>query len=416
MNRRAILKLGTAAGLCSPDWLNASLSNPKAQNVIHIFLPGGIAHQDTWDYKPYNAPEYKGPFLGIKTKIDDVIFSSLLERTASISDKITVIRSMTHNEAAHERGVHNMLTGYRPNPSIQYPSFGSIISHELGPQHNLPSYVLVPSQFAPENGTGYLSTKYGPFSLGSNPEDPNFKVRDLTVPLEITQDHLNRRKNLLKIIDDNFQQIAKSDAVDAMSSFYEKAFGLISSKHAQDAFNLSDESDHIKELYGKNAAGMRFLMARRLVEVGVRMVTVNYGSWDHHNNIRDSLLSQTPNFDKAFAALITDLHERGLLKSTLVMVTSEFGRTPKINNTNGRDHWPSVFSIVLAGGGLKPGTVYGKSNALSSEPEENPVTPEDLAATMYHLMGIDYTKKLSTSDLRPIDIVKDGSVLKDILL
>jgi uncharacterized protein (DUF1501 family) len=200
-----------------------------------------------------------------------------------------------------------------------------------------------------------------------------------------------------------------------MDSFYQNAFNLISSSQAKDAFDLEKESIKTKENYGNNSAGMRFLMARRLVEAGVRMVTVNYGSWDHHSNINSAMISQAPNFDRAFSALISDLSDRGMLDSTLVLVTSEFGRTPKINATNGRDHWPKVFSTVLAGGGVKEGFSYGKSDSLSSEPEENPVSPENLAATMYSLMGIDYEKRLMTSDLRPIDIVRSGEIIKEIL-
>jgi len=416
MNRRTILQVGAAAGINLPFWLKANeATKVKATSVIHVFLPGGVAHQDTWDYKPNGSPEYRGPYSGIKTKISDVFFGELLGETAKISDKLTVIRSMTHGEAAHERGVHNMLTGYRPSPAIQYPSFGSIVSHELGGRNNLPPYVLVPNQFAPENGTGYLSTKYGPFSLGSNPENSDFKVKDLNVPLGIDDNQLQRRRLLLDTVDNHFKNLEKSDAVQAMDSFYQNAFNLISSSQARDAFDLNKENLKTKEMYGNNSAGMRFLMARRLVEAGVRMVTVNYGSWDHHSNLNSAMKGQAPNFDKAFAALIRDLSDRGMLNSTLVMVTSEFGRTPKINATNGRDHWPKVFSAVLAGGGVKEGFAYGKSDALSSEPEENPVSPENLAATMYSLMGIDYEKRLMTSDLRPVDIVRGGNILDEIL-
>jgi hypothetical protein len=415
MNRRTILQVGAAAGINLPFWLKANETKAtKATSVIHIFLPGGMAHQDTWDYKPNGSSEYRGPFSGIKTKISDVFFGELLKETAKISDKLTVIRSMTHGEAAHERGVHNMLTGYRPSPAIQYPSFGSIVSHELGGRNNLPPYVLVPNQFAPENGTGYLSTKYGPFALGSNPENSDFQVRDLNVPLGINERQLQRRRRFLDIVDNHFKNIEKSDSVQAMDSFYQNAFNLISSSEARDAFDLNKETTKTKENYGNNSAGMRFLMARRLVEAGVRMVTVNYGSWDHHSNLNSAMLSQAPNFDQAFSALISDLSDRGMLDSTLVLVTSEFGRT-KMNSTSGRDHWPKVFSVVMAGGGTKQGFSYGTSDSLAMEPDENPVSPENLAATMYSLMGINYEKRLMTSDLRPVDIVRDGKILTDII-
>lgn len=416
MNRRSLLKTGFA-GLSIPVLANQpdKLVEAKAKSIIQIFLPGGMAHQDTWDYKPNGSPEYRGPFEGVKTKIDDVFFGETLKETAKISDMLTVIRSMTHGEAAHERGVHNMLTGYRPSPAIKYPSIGSIVAHELGGRNSLPPYILVPNQFAPENGSGYLSTKYGPFSLGSNPEDNSFKVKDLQAPMDIDSSRFSRRKSILQTVDNSFSIQQNSDQVKAMQTFYDNAYELMSNKNAVEAFDLSKESESTKENYGKNSAGMRLLMARRLVEAGVRMVTVNYGGWDHHSNLKNAMLSQAPVFDKAFASLINDLKERGLLDSTLVVVISEFGRTPKINSTNGRDHWPRVFSTVLAGGGIKKGFAYGTSDALASEPDSSPVSPEDLAATIYNLLGINYEKRLMTSDLRPIDIVREASVIKDLI-
>jgi hypothetical protein len=414
MYRRNFIKLGTAGGLFLPDILKANNPAPKAKSVIQIFLPGGMAHQDSWDYKPNGPSEYRGPFGGVKTKIPDVFFGELFKDTANIADLLTVIRSTTHGEAAHERGTHNMLTGYRPSPAIQYPSYGSIISHELGIRNKIPPYVVVPNQFAPENGTGYLSTAFGPFALGSNPEDSNFKVRDLQS--SVNESQLSRRKSILKTTDEYFISNQQSDAVEAMGSFYENAFNLMSSTQAIDAFDISKESINTKEMYGNNSAGMRLLMSRRLIEAGVRMVTVNYGSWDHHSNINSAMRSQAPNFDKAFAALIFDLKDRGLLDETLVMVNSEFGRTPKINSTGGRDHHPKVFSTIMAGGGIRKGMAYGSSDALASEPDNDPVTPEDLAKTMYHLLGINSEKRLMTSDLRPIDIVRGGNVIQKILI
>ena len=388
----------------------------KAKAVIQIYLPGGISHQDSWDYKLNSPTEYRGPFAGIKTKIGGVIFGELLKNTAAVSDNLTIIRSMTHGEAAHERGTHNMLTGYRPNTALQYPSFCSVINHELGSQNNLPAYVFMPRQFAPENGTRYLSTKYGPFTLGSNPEDPNFTVRDLAPPADVTDFTFNRRKSLLGAVDEHFMQLeGRVDAVKAMDTFYKDAYNMISSQQAREAFLLTKESEATREMYGKNAAGQRLLLSRRLVEAGVRMVTVSYGGWDHHSNLKQAYEQNMINFDKAFAALIIDLKQRGLLDTTLVMVTSEFGRTPKINNTSGRDHWPRVFSTVLAGGGTKAGYAHGTSDALASEPDSDATSPSDLAATMFQLMGIDHNKKLMTTDLRPVLIAYDCEPIAQII-
>ena len=417
MNRREFIRVGAAGSMLLPDFLRAQSQNKaKATSVVQIYLPGGMSHQDSWDYKSFAPSEYRGPFDPIKTKIDDVTFGSLLKETAKISDNLTVIRSMTHGEAAHERGTHNMLTGYKPSPALSYPSFGSVISHELGNRNNLPAYVLVPNQFAPENGTGYLSTKYGAFSLGSNPEDPGFAVKDLNSPKDINDKSFDRRRSLLGAVDEHFKtRESHVDAIKAMDSFYNDAYAMMSSTQARESFDLSKESDVVKDAYGRNAAGQRLLLSRRLIEAGVRMVTVTYGGWDHHSNLKQAYEQNMINFDRAFATFITDLKQRGLLSSTLVMVTSEFGRTPKINATNGRDHWPRVFSTVLAGGGVKSGYAYGTSDALASEPDNNPVTPGQLAATMYSLIGVSPRKKLMTPDLRPIEIVYNDSPIEDIL-
>ena len=207
----------------------------------------------------------------------------------------------------------------------------------------------------------------------------------------------------------------KSDALSAMDSFYQRAYAMISSKEAREAFNLAAESDALKEKYGKNSAGMRMLMARRLVEAGVRFVSMTYGGWDHHTGIAKSMQGQLPPFDKAFAALINDLEERKMLDSTLIMVSTEFGRTPKVNKDEGRDHWPKVFSIVLAGGGIKRGNIHGSSDATGADPDSDPLSVEDMSATIYHCLGINPEKKLLAPGGRPIDIVRGGKVVEDLL-
>jgi uncharacterized protein (DUF1501 family) len=386
-----------------------------AQSVIHIFLPGGVSAQESWDPKPYAPIEYRGAFGTVKTKIDGQLFGELLGETARIADKITVVRSMSHGEAAHERGTHNMFTGYRPSPAIQYPSFGSVISHEYGPRHNLPPYVCVPSLPNPYAGSGYLSPSFGPFSLGADPGDGNFTVRDLQLANGVNAQRFSRRQNLLEAVDAHFKSLEKSDALDAMDSFYQRAYAMISSKEAREAFDLKSESDALKEEYGRNSAGMRMLMCRRLVEAGVRFVSMTYGGWDHHTGLEAGFKQEMPSFDKAFAALIRDLDRRHVLDTTLVMVTSEFGRTPKVNENGGRDHYPKVFSIVLAGGGIKRGTIYGASDATSTEPADNPLSVEDLASTVYHQLGIDGEKTLISPGGRPIDIVRGGKVVTDLI-
>ena len=387
----------------------------KAKSVIHIFLPGGVAAQETWDPKPYAPIEYRGPLSSIDTALPGVRFGEMLKDTAKIADKLTIIRSMSHGEAAHERGTHNMFTGYRPSPALQYPSMGSVVSHELGPRKNLPPYVCIPNQPNPYASSGYLSAAFGPFSVGGNPEDKAFSVRDLALPKGLTEQRFERRKQLLAAVDDHFRTVEKSDAVAAMDSFYQRAYSLISSAEAREAFNLSAEPDALRDEYGRTAPGQRMLLARRLVESGVRFVSLTAGSWDHHERIQEGIKNNVPDLDRAFAALIRDLDKRGMLDSTLVMMTSEFGRTPKINKDGGRDHWPRVFSVVMAGGGFKKGYVHGASNATASEPENDPVTIENFATTVYKQIGIVGEKELMAPGNRPIEIVKGGQVIEELL-
>ncbi len=424
-DRRDFLQVGLMGGLglALGDLLRleaAAAESPvakegTAKSVIHIFLPGGMAAQETFDPKVYAPIEYRGPVGSIPTKLPGVQFSEYLRNTAQIADKITVVRSMTHGEAAHERGTHNMFTGTRPSPAVQYPSFGSVVSHEFGPRANLPPYVCIPSLPNTYAGTGYLGSAYGPFSLGSDPANGGFAVRDLSLPNGIDAQRFAERREMRSVIDAHFSKLEKSDCLDGMDSFYQRAYSLISSDKARAAFDIKAEPDKLRDEYGRNEAGQRMLLARRLVESGVRFVSLTYGGWDHHDNIKNAMAGQLPVFDQAFAALIRDLDSRGLLSSTLVMVSSEFGRTPKINATAGRDHYPKVFSIALAGGGIKRGYIHGSSDATSNEPDLNPLSVEDLAATVYTQLGIDPAKNLIAPGNRPLHIVKDGTLVKELL-
>ena len=387
-----------------------------AKSVIQIFLPGGMAQQESFDPKPLAPSEYRGPYGAINTVIPGVQFSENLKELAKLADKMTVIRSMSHGEAAHERGTQNMFTGYRPSPALQYPSMGSVIAHELGSKNNLPPYVCVPNVPNIHANSGYLSSAYGPFGLGADPSNKGFKVRDLNMPDGVGEDRFCRRKSLLKTVDEHFRSIENSDALDSMDAFYQHAYKLISSQQAREAFDLSKEPDKLKDMYGRTQAGQRMLLARRLAEAGVRFISMTAGGWDHHDNIKEGIKNNLPPVDKAVAALLRDLEDRGMLDSTLVMLTSEFGRTPKINKNNGRDHWPRVFSVMLAGGGVQKGLIYGKSNALAAEPEEDKVGVADLATTVYNQIGINADKELLAPGGRPVEIVAGGRVIEDLLI
>ncbi|MDG1672067.1 MAG: DUF1501 domain-containing protein [Akkermansiaceae bacterium] len=425
-SRRGFLQVGLLGGLglTLPQFLKMEAQGAQkdyktregvAKSVIQIFLPGGMAHQESWDPKPYAPSEYRGPFSPINTTIKGEKFSQYLKATAKVADKMTIIRSMAHGEAAHERGTHNMFTGYKPSPALEYPSMGAVVAHELGVRNSLPPYVCVPNVPNEFANSGYLSSAYGPFAIGADPSRADFKVRDLNLPGEVDDKRFSRRRSLLETVDNHFRELEKSDALDSMDAFYQHAYSLISSQEAREAFNLKAEPEPLRQKYGMNQPGQRMLLARRLVEAGTRFVSLTAGGWDHHDNIKNAMSTTLPPVDQALATLISDLDERGLLDSTLVMVTSEFGRTPKINATGGRDHWPRVFSVALAGGGTHRGMIYGSSDALGAEPEEDRVEIEDLATTVYNQLGITGDKELMSPGDRPIEIVDGGNVIDGIL-
>ncbi|WP_442510231.1 DUF1501 domain-containing protein [Novipirellula sp. SH528] len=424
-SRRGFLAAGTLGtiGLSLPELLMRQAAaeqkqydfvEAKAKSVIHIFLPGGLAQQESFDPKPYSPLEYRGELKTIKTNTGEV-FCETIPQLAKRADKFSVIRSMSHGEAAHERGTHNMFTGYKPSPALQYPCFGSVVSHEYGPRNNLPPYVCipnVPNEFA---GTGYLPSSFGAFALGSDPNRSDFKVRDLNLAGGVDQERFTRRKSALEVVNSHFTSATQADNIEAMNTFYQRAYDLLDTPAAREAFDIEKEDAKMRDRYGRNDAGQRMLMARRLVEAGSRLVTLTYGGWDMHANITGAMRNTTPALDVALSALLDDLSERGMLDETLVMVSSEFGRTPKINKDAGRDHWPKVFSVMLAGGGIKGGSIYGASDSTASEPEENAVSPADLATTMYRLLGIVADKELMAPGDRPIEIVDGGKIIEPLL-
>ena len=429
--RREFMRVGWlgGVGLSLGQYLNLqaqaeqSQMVAKAKSVIHIYLQGGFAHMDSFDPKPDAPAEYRGILSPIPTSIPGTYFSSHMPYSAKVADKITVVRSMTHTEVDHSRGEHSMFTGYRPSPALVYPSMGSVVADQLGVRQAMPAYVCVPNQGSQFLGSGYLSNSCGPFALGTDPARSNFTVRDLNLAKGVDEDRFQRRKDLKNLVDDHFRSQLQDDAVSTMDSLYQRAYDLLSSSEARGAFSLKGESDETKELYGmkphgpvlRPSAGARFLIARRLVEAGARFVTVTYGAWDTHAFHYRSIEPQLPDFDRAFAGLISDLDQRGILDSTLVMVTSEFGRTPKINAGGGRDHWPRVFSIVMAGGGVRRGYIHGASDALAAEPADAPLSVEDYVTTVYHLLGIDASSSLMSPGDRPQPIVLNGTVARDLL-
>lgn len=397
----------------------ASAGDAKADAVLQIFLQGGLSHHESWDPKPDAPAEYRGEFGAVDTKVDGLQLGQLMRRTARIADRLTILRSMTHSEAAHERGTHGILTGYAPSPAITYPSMGSVVAHELGGRKALPPYIAIPNAQELYLGTGYLSSSFAPFAPGGDPNRRGYKVRDLEAPNGISKDRAARRRALLADLDHDFAaqhaDVAQQDAVVATQRFYEQAYELATSKEAKEAFRIDKEPRKLRDAYGRTSIGQQLLMARRLVQAGARWVTVRSGGWDHHQRIGSAIRGRLGQFDLAFSTLIRDLEKRGMLERTIVLVVSEFGRTPRINANGGRDHWPRVFSVVAAGSRYRRGHVHGASDEIGANVAEDAVSPADLAATTFSLLGIEPEKRLLAPGGRPIDIVRNGRVLREVL-
>ncbi|MEM1296591.1 MAG: DUF1501 domain-containing protein [Verrucomicrobiota bacterium] len=391
-----------------------------AKSVIQIRLGGGVAAQESWNPKPESPLEYRGPFGVSKTPIPGIVLGELMPETAKIADKLTVVRSVVGKIPDHGQATYHVMRGYPMTPALKHPTIGTVVNHEFGPRSALPTYVAIGEA---SDETGYLGAQYGPFTTGSDPAKNGFQIRDLTLPNGLDLETFESRKRVREIINAQFRKLESSQApLDTMDAYYQKAYDMISAPEVQAAFDLSQESEKLKSNYGKglfeqagSQAGMRMLLARRLVESGVRFVSMSYGEWDHHTAIKTNFETNMPAFDRAFATLIRDLDERGLLDSTLVWVVSEMGRTPKVNKVAGRDHWSRVFSLGMAGGGLKRGAFFGDADATSSEVAQDGVPLADLHATLYHLIGINSDKELMADGARPMEIIDGGNVVEDIV-
>ena len=391
----------------------AGRTTGTADSAILIWLGGGPSHIDTFDPKPDAPLEIRGNFKAINTNAPGIQLAEPLSRTARVMDKLCVVRSVTSPTAAHEIGTHYMLTGFLPLPGFAVPSYGAVTSHLLGPRSALPPYISI-QQPGSEMGAGFLGASLNPFCPGGDPANPNFQVRDLNPPTSISQEKADRRRALREVVDNAFRQHERgSDTAKAVDSFYNRAYTLLSSSEARAAFDLKQEKDELRNAYGRNNFGQSLLLSRRLVEAGVRFSTVSLGGWDNHSNIFHALGDgHLPMFDQSFATFISDMSQRGLLERTLVVVMGEFGRTPIINRDAGRDHYSRVFSLLLAGGGIMGGMAYGASDSRGLEPAADPVKPEDLAATIYHALGIDYTQSIASPEGVRITLARGGNHLR----
>jgi uncharacterized protein (DUF1501 family) len=420
--RRDFLRIGALAGLGLglPNYLalaNAGGVSPaRGKAAIFVRLGGGPSHMDTFDLKP-NAPDtHRGEFQEIATNVPGIRISEHLPKLAKCADKFAILRGVSHTLAAHELGTLYMGTGNRPLPSLRFPSYGSVIAKEMQSTPELPPFVAIPNQG--NYPTGYLGVEYGPFETGASPQAGKpMEIRGLTLKNGVTIEDVDRRANMLARYDAAFGDYANEDKIlSGMDQFGQKAFAMMRSEKARQAFDTTKESMAITGLFGKDQFSQSCLLATRLVESGVRFVTVNLGGWDtHSDNFKTLKTKNLPTLDAGLSGLFLALEAKGMLESTSVFVTGEFGRTPKINQRGGRDHYPRAMFCLLAGGGIKGGQVIGESDAKGEGPKDKAITPDDVAATFYHSLGIDTRKEYHTPTGRPVMIVRYGTPIKELI-
>lgn len=453
MHRREFLRAGSLAvsGLTLPALLqarNAAAIKPRAKACIILFMWGGPAQQDTWDPKPNAPAEYRGEFKTIPTALPGLHVCEHLPLLAKRAKQLAVIRSMTHTDVNHTTATHDLLTG-RPIPrqgsplTEDWPSFGSVLTRLGYGKGPLPPFVSmmpkVPNgapRFVEEShgqGGGWLGPLYHPLRIDADASKPDYSVGELALHAEVPKQRVDRRQELLKSLDAQQKSLEKDLQAAALRSHYERAFSLLAAPDVLRAFDLSREDMKTRERYGMNIHGQAVLQARRLVEAGVPLVTVFWQNdgltnvsvyWDTHNrNFIDLKTRLCPTTDQAFSALLDDLAQRGMLDETLIVWTGEMGRTPRIGQSvvggagagrDGRDHWPQVFTSVLAGGGIKGGIVHGSSDRFAATPAENPTSPADLAATIYQLLGVDPQTQIVDRLNRPVTLC-EGTPLRAIL-
>lgn len=430
ISRRHAVRVGATSllgGLSLPHLLElqakaATGNQPRAKSCIFLFLEGGPPHQDMWDPKPDAPEEIRGPFLPISTNVAGTVITDQLPHCAKIADKYTILRSHSHRDNGHSTGYHYVMTGRRssfrdgdnPIPNNEYyPSIGSVVSRELGQRGALPPYMNLPHPMA-GGGPGFYGAEHAPFVIESDPSQPDFEVKDLQPIPGLSDRRLSTRRKLLAGIED-FERNAQGRAK-VMSTYYDKARTLITSPEAKKAFNIHSESEKTRERYGYTQLGQCALLARRLVEGGVRFVGVDAPGWDVHFNCFPSLQTDLiPYADRAFSALVLDLEERGLLDETLVVMMGEMGRTPRVNKQAGRDHWSMAQTVIFAGGGIKPGQIIGATDKQAAYPTTEPVGVNDLLRTIHVLMGIDPDRTHLGPLGRPVPLVDGGRFIESLV-
>lgn len=436
--RRDCLKLGLGGAMLGTGLLDVlrlkgtagDTANPvaKADRCILIWMDGGPTHFETFDPKPDAPAELRGEFNPIATTLPGVHFSEHMTKLAAMTDKFAMIRSIRHNQGNHGAGNHYMMTGAPPRIPVGcgafvsfHPSMGSVAAHQLPKPAGLPSYFSMP-RMSRSGGPNFLGAKYAPFVVPDDPNSSNFKVRDVALPKGLTEDQFQHRSDLRKLVDTlpRIADKAAGDPVLAIDEYYQQGMNLITSPSAQSAFDIHKEPDEVRARYGRDSFGQRCLLARRLIEGGVPFVTVYDGGWDHHSNIFATCRTRLPKWDQSVSTLITDLDDRGLLDTTLVLALGEFGRTPKLSvlngqTTAGRDHWANAMSVLMAGGGTPGGTVVGATDKNGYSAVQRVLSPENFVSTVYTKLGINPDRVLYTPQGRPTHLVSDPTPITEVM-
>ncbi|MEZ6070717.1 MAG: DUF1501 domain-containing protein [Pirellulales bacterium] len=432
MSRRDCLQVGLGGllggGLAGALRMRAHAAeaggaSQRETRCILIWMDGGPTHYETFDPKPEAPSEIRGEYGPIATKSPGVFFSRHMTQLAAISDKLAVVRSICHNQGNHGAGNHYMMTGSPTRIPVScgafvsfHPSLGAVTAHERSTPPGMPAYFSLP-RMTRSGGPNFLGAKYAPFVVSDDPNDDDFRVRDVALPGGLSEGQFADRRTLRGQLD-RLRRIADSAAADpvgALDEYYQQGYSLVTSPDAQRAFDIHSEDAAVRDKYGRNGFGQRALLARRLVEAGVPFVTLYEGGWDHHSTIFSALDKKLPPFEGAIAALINDLDERGLLDTTLVVALGEFGRTPKINEGGGRDHWSNAMSVMFAGCGTPGGQVVGATDRKGYAANERVLAPENFASTVYRKLGIDPATVFYTSQGRPVRLVSDTTPIDELM-
>lgn len=430
VTRRNFLQLGAPLlGLGLADWLRAesraagsvgAALPARRKSLIVFWTDGGLSQQDTYDIKPEAPAEYRGSYQAIPTAVPGVVLGERCPQQARVMDRLALIRSVHHENGIHAPSAHWMQTGYfgptLARNAAQKPSFGSVLARSLGArQPQMPAYVTIPrSEAFGYQGAVYLGKACNPFEVGGDPNAADFKVANLSLPSGLSLRSVDTRRSLLKSFDTLRRDIDQSGVMQGLDTFKGQALEMVAGDHVRAAFDLGAEDNRLRDQFGRHRYGQSALLARRLIEAGARCVNINTGNWDHHNDIVKGLDEHLPPLDRAIAALVADLDDRGMLDDVMVCCVGEFGRTPRINGHAGRDHWSECFSVLLAGGGVQGGRIVGASEKHGGGVQERRVTPLDLLATIYHALGVPLDTHYEDSSGRPVSIVGNGRPVQEL--